>query len=119
MIVAAVTNSSKTSPRSQIPDLCAEQEELRPRAGCQVPGQPDRVVDPEQDGWGRGQSHLFRHWGSVGKVSEIELTRRFFRGQKSKIAETLDDAEAEDIPYPDEKKMTVSIRCGYTLDVIV
>jgi hypothetical protein len=42
-----------------------------------------------------------------------------FCGQKSKIAETLDDAEAEDIPYPDEKKMTVSIRCGYTLDVIV
>jgi hypothetical protein len=31
-----------------------------------------------------------------------------FCGQKSKIAETLDDAEAEDIPYPDEKKMTVS-----------
>lgn len=55
-IVIAVTTSSKTSPRPQIPDLCAEQEELRPRAGCQVPGQPDRVVDPEQDGWRRGQS---------------------------------------------------------------
>lgn len=27
---------------------------------------------------------------------------------QSKIAETLDDAEAEDIPYPDERKMTVS-----------
>lgn len=27
--------------------------------------------------------------------------------EKSKIAETLDDAEAEDIPYPDEKKMTL------------
>jgi hypothetical protein len=30
--------------------------------------------------------------------------------EKNKIAETLDEAEAEDIPYPDERRMTVSLQ---------